>query len=469
LRFAVAPDYSGQYRNTLFSMCSFIIYHSLLLQKMNQKNIRYILIAAVVILGIIFFFLNYYNKGTEFDWSENYREDNKEPYGTYVVHNLLQKQFEGKKFTTIKSHLAEKLPIKKGDDPANYVFIGEGIYLDSADLSTLLTFAENGNNVFISSKSIDNELMEEHLYSYTIACDEMYWEGYTSERDTSSLLNMHHPNLIEEKGTVFKYVEDFKTVPYSWNYIDEMYFCDEDGYEDFLDIGDIDGYSVNFVKVPYGEGNFYLHTTPLAFTNFHMIEEYGLEYADKVFAHLSDGDIYWDAYNHVGDLSNYNDGGGIDDLFNPVSLSEESPLEYILSQDSLRWAWYLLLILAFLYLLFRAKRRQRIIPVKEPNTNTSLEFIETIGRLYFQQNNHLKLEEQKMKLFLNFIRERYHLTTHNVDDAFIEKLTNVSDVNLEKVKSIFALYQSHSKKGEIFEEQLINYHQAMDYFYKNCK
>jgi hypothetical protein len=125
--------------------------------------------------------------------------------------------------------------------------------------------------------------------------------------------------------------------------------------------------------------------------------------------------------------------------------------------------------MAFLYLIFRAKRRQRIIPVREPNTNTSLEFIETIGRLYFQQNNHLKLEEQKMKLFLNFIRDRYHLPTHNIDEKLIEKLAAVSDVKMDKVKSIFALYKSHSKKGEIFEEQLINFHQAMDYFYKNCK
>lgn len=433
---------------------------------MNQKNIRYILIGAVLVLGIVFFFLNR-NSQNEFDWTENYREDNKEPYGTYVVHNLLKKQYENKKFTTIKTHLAEELPTKKSKNPANYIFIGESIYLDSTDLSTLLTFAENGNNVFISSKSIDDELMEEHLYSYTIACDGTYWEGYNFERDTASSLNLYHPNLVESEGTVFKYVEDFEVAPYRWDYIDEMYFCDE-GYEDFLEIGSIDGLA-NFVKIPYGEGNFYLHTTPLAFTNYHLVEEYGLKYADKIFAHLADGDIYWDAYNHVGDLSRGNEGGDIDNLFEPVKLSDKSPLEYILSQDSLRWAWYLLLILAFLYLLFRAKRRQRIIPVLEPNTNTSLEFIETIGRLYFQQNNHLKLEEQKMKLFLNFIRERYHLVTQNVDDVFVEKLANVSDVNLEKVKSIFALYQSHSKKAEIFEEQLINYHQAMDYFYKNCK
>lgn len=434
---------------------------------LNQKNIRYILIAAVVILAAVFFVLNRSSKPT-FDWDENYREDNKEPYGTYLIYNLLEKHFKGKDFELMTEKLSEKLPTET-DQPTNYVFIGEGIYLDSADLQTMLTFVENGNNAFIAAKSLPDELMFDYLYNYSIACDGALWDGFSTAKDTISTLGLYHPNLTESKGTSFKYVRNFETATYRWHYFDEMYFCDYE-YEDFLSIGDIDGEFVNFVKVPYGDGNFYLHSTPLAFTNFHLIEEYGLDYANKVFAHLSEGDIYWDAYNHVGEIrSSNNDEDDLDDMFEPVSLSEDSPLQYILSEDSLRWAWYLLLVLGLLYLIFRAKRRQRIIPVKEPNANTSLEFIETIGRLYFQQNNHLKLEEQKMKLFLNFIRERYHLATHNIDDKFVEKLAQVSSVKQAKVKSIFSLYQSHAKKTEIFEEQLITFHQAMDYFYKNCK
>lgn len=434
---------------------------------LNQKNIRYILIAAVVILAVVFFFLNRSDKPV-FDWAENYREDNKEPYGTYLIYNLLEEHFDSKDFTKMTDNLAEELPTDaKGT--ANYVFVGEGVYYDSTDLKTLLAFVENGNNAFISAKSFPDDLMTEYLYNYSISCDESYWEGLVVASDTMSTLGLYHPNLTKGQGTEFKYIQNFETAPYRWHYFSEDYFCDYE-YEDFLDIGDIDEEFVNFVKVPHGSGNFYLHTTPLAFTNFHMIEEYGLEYANKVFAHFSEGDIYWDAYNHVGEIrSSNNSEEDSDDLFKPVSLSEESPLQYILSEDSLRWAWYLLLVMGGLYLIFRAKRRQRIIPVKEPNANTSLEFIETIGRLYFQQNNHLKLEEQKMKLFLNFIRDRYHLPTHNIDDKFVSQLSKVSDVTEAKVKSIFSLYQSHAKKTEIFEDQLINFHQAMDYFYKNCK
>ena len=439
---------------------------------MNQKNIRYILIAAVIILATVFFFFNR-NSKEEYDWTENYRESNRQPYGTYVVYNMLESHFDGKEFTKMKTKISENMPTET-DDVANYVFIGEGMFLDSADLQTLLTFAEDGNNAFIAAKSFPIELMEDYLYDYSANCGE-FWEGLSTYRDTSVALNFYHDDLIEKEATVFKFARNNETTPYRWHYFDEEYFCGEEydnvyyENESFLNIGDFDDYEVNFVKVPYGEGNFYLHCTPLAFTNYHMIEEYGLDYANKVFAHLEEGDIYWDAFNHVGEQRPRNNDDDLDKLFEPVSLSDESPLEYILSQDSLRWAWYLLLALGVLYLIFRAKRRQRIIPVNEPNTNTSLEFIESIGRLYFQQNNHKKLEEQKMKLFLNFIRERYNLPVHNIDNQLVDKLIIVSGVSEQKVKAIFALYESHLKKPEIFEEQLINFHQAMDYFYKNCK
>ncbi len=430
----------------------------------NQKNIKYILLAAVVVLALVFFFINQ-SKKPSFNWNENYREDSREPYGTYIIYNLLEGHFKGKKFKSIKSSLATELPtkIKK---TANYVFIGESIYLDSLDLETLIAFAENGNNVFISSKTIPEELMTDYLYSTATNCDDTYWENYSINKDTMATLSLYHPNLKIKEKTNFKYVRNFETKQYRWHYFDEMYFCDYE-YEDFLGIGDMNGELVNFVKIPYGEGNFYLHTTPLAFTNYHLVEEYGLNYANKVFSHLSEGDIYWDAHNHVGEFSNSDDD--LDNLFQPVSLSDKSPLQYILSQDSLRWAWYLLLALGLLYVAFRAKRRQRIIPVNEQNTNTSLEFIETIGRLYFQQNNHLKLSEQKMKLFLSFIRERYNFLTQNIDEQQMIRLSGVSNISKEKIEHIFQLNEKQSKQVEMTAEELIVFHQAIDYFYKNCK
>ncbi len=434
-----------------------------------NKNIRYILLGAVVILTIVFLLLNAGGKKkVSFNWDENYRENNREPYGTYVVHELLKDYYDDKEFTTINGNLVDALPTEENGEVANYVFIGNGIYLDSADMATLLTFAENGNNVFISSKSIPYDLMEYELYDYANYCEYEDWDGYTTERDTVGYLNLAHPSLRNKKDFEFKYIDNFETESYRWHYIESRFFCEEQ--ESFTAIGSVGGYMTNFLKVEYGLGNFYLHTTPIAFTNYHLLEEENLAYANKVFSHLEEGDIYFDGFNHVGEY--YETDGGDDDmagLFEPVRLKEDSPLEYILSEPSLRWTWFLLLAIALLYVIFRAKRKQRIIPVLEENTNTSLEFIQSIGTLYFQQNNHAKLCQQKMKLFLAFIRERYNITTHNFDDKQLKKLAKVSDVSEAKIRKIFDLHKDYSTRPSLSEAGLIDFHQAVDYFYKNCK
>jgi hypothetical protein len=434
-----------------------------------NKNIRYILLGAVVILTIVFLLLNAGGKKKiNFNWDENYRENNREPYGTYVVHELLKDYYKDKEFTTIDENLVDVLPTTEADEIANYVFIGNGIYLDSADMATLLTFTANGNNVFISSKSVPDDLMESYLYPYGNSCDYEHWDSYDNRRDTVGYLNLSHPNLKNTTDYSFKYVDNFETDDYSWHYIDDAYFCEEQ--DNFEAIGSLDGYNTNFVKVEYGLGSFYLHTTPLAFTNYHLLEEENLAYANKVFSHLTEGDIYFDAFNHVGE---FYEGNGADDdmagIYEPVRLKEDSPLEYILSEPSLRWTWYLLLAIAFLYVIFRAKRKQRIIPVLEENTNTSLEFIQSIGTLYFQQNNHAKLCQQKMKLFLSFIRERYNIVTHNFDDKQLVKLAKVSDISEAKIRKIFDLHKDYSTRPSLSAAALIDFHHAVDYFYKKCK
>ncbi len=62
-----------------------------------------------------------------------------------------------------------------------------------------------------------------------------------------------------------------------------------------------------------------------------------------------------------------------------------SPLRFILSEPSLRSAWRLGIVGLLLFVLFMAKRRQRIVPVKTALTNTSVAFAKTIGNLYYQE------------------------------------------------------------------------------------
>lgn len=133
-----------------------------------------------------------------------------------------------------------------------------------------------------------------------------------------------------------------------------------------------------------------------------MLHESGLAYAEKVFAHLADAPIYWDVSSRTSEqiARRLNEPS-----YQPRNrgLSAKGPMQYVLSQPSLAWAWYLTLIMSLLYLLFRAKREQKVIPVLAEKKNTSLAFVTTIGRLYFLQNQHKDLIMKKMQFFF----ERY--------------------------------------------------------------
>jgi len=56
-----------------------------------------------------------------------------------------------------------------------------------------------------------------------------------------------------------------------------------------------------------------------------------------------------------------------------------TPLKYILSQESLKWAYYILIVSIIVYIIFQGKRKQRVIPLIPPLKNTTLEFVRIIA------------------------------------------------------------------------------------------
>ena len=426
---------------------------------MKDKKPFYILGAAAAVLLLLFVFFG--NGGSRFDWSEHYEPKGKEPYGTFILYEVLSDYFPNNTFTEIKKSISEEL-LTDTLVKNNYVFIGESMFLDSADLATLLLFVSEGNTAFISSKTIPVDLMDELNEE---ECNYSLWQDYNVLSDTTASFNFFHPQLKTKKDFKFTYLDENIRANYGWNYIDDTFICD-DAYS-MIPLGTVNE-KINFVKKEYGQGAFYLHTTPITFTNLYLHKKSGFTYANKVFSHLEEGNIYWDEHSREGEgfgrAYNRRKRGG-----DSRSITSDESLKYILAQPSLAWAWYLSVSLGLLYLFFRAKRKQRIIPVLEQNENTSFEFISTIGQLYFLKNDHKKLCLQKMKLFLAYIRDRYNLNTTNLDDAFVTKLTAKSEVSPTIIKNIFTFYKNIESSSFTSEQSLIDFHQRMDAFYKNCK
>jgi hypothetical protein len=430
-----------------------------------SKNLTPYIVGAVLLVLALLFFLARGREGASYSWKEHYKPESKDPYGTYLVRNLLESYYPGEGFEIVKDSLAERL------DSGSYVYIGDRFWLDSAALSQLLNFVDKGNQVFIACPYMPQILMDTIS---NLACGRMEYDSLEEDdysrpsidgdlyhvTDSVVTANFQHPSLADEKGYQFRKLFLNQAQYYNWAFVPEEIFCL--GQTSLTSLGQINGNQTNFMSVAFGKGQLLLHTTPIAFTNLHLLDKRGLDYASKTFSHLKKGKIYWDErpYNP---FANYADGGGGNHAQN------ESPLKYILSQPALAWAWYILLGMAVTYLIFRAKRRQRVIPVLEKNTNTSLEFIGTIGRLFFLQNNHRQLAAQKMRLFLIFVHERYHLPTKDLNEQFAKGLAIRSNVQEEHINKILNLNRNISNSAYLSEDTLVNFHRMMEKFYRECK
>lgn len=420
---------------------------------MDKRKVTILGVAVLVILLLFVF-----TRGKRYNWKETYQENSQEPFGTNILFNVLQN--DNSEFNLISRNYVADLPIDTTGQ-SNFVFVGQNLFLDTADVTRIMDFVKAGNTVLISSRKVPFDLM---FYVYYEECGDNYWDHYNELKDSVVSMSFEHPILAEDGVFDFKHSTRGKLQSRQWHFIDEKYFCEQE--EGFVPIGTLENEYVNFAKKKLGRGNIYLHTSPLVFTNYHLLEEDGLAYAENVFSHLSDGPIYWDKYSRVPEnIMRRRDRRRPDNR----ELAENGPLSYILDQPSLAWAWYIGLALALLYLAFRAKRKQRIVPVVETNTNTSMEFINTISQLYFVKNDHKKLCAKKMKLFQQFIRERYQIPLKEKSPEEFNRISLVSEVPYSDIEKIFSYFQNIKTSSFVSDKSLITFHQMIDGFHKRCK
>ncbi|GAB4494581.1 MAG: hypothetical protein OHK0019_21310 [Saprospiraceae bacterium] len=433
----------------------------------NRTPLLIAALAVVLLAGL--FYYTYQSGKSRFDWNDSwsqdaYKETNPQPYGTQVIHRLLEKYFPGKKLTDIQKNIVEELPLDSTGG-SNYVFIGEALYMDSLSTEHLLQFVQAGNTAFLASKTIPFDLMFKIYYH---ECPEAEWNDYDSHFDTVARMTLREPKSASDGSFTFHYARQNQPQPYNWHFIGGQYFCDSLPHHP---LGYLNDSLINFARYPFGKGYFLLHSNPLVFSNYSLLRAEARPYLEGVLTWLPEGNIYWDAISRVPEAIARRRNRSAS-----RALDEEHPLTYILKQPSLAWAWYLLAGLAVTWLFFRAKRRQRIIPVLPKNENSSYEFISTIANLHFKGKNYQGLCIQSMKLFITQIRERYNLVAHieqetlkpHVDSDFFRRLAAVSEVPESQIRDIFTKYTA-TVQYQPTEEMMVDLYLAMEQFWKKAR
>ncbi|WP_298302555.1 DUF4350 domain-containing protein [Flavobacterium sp.] len=396
---------------------------------MNKTIKIYIVFLVLIFIAIIFVDAN---RPRPIDWRPTYSINDKIPFGLYIFDKetptLLKKNSLKKVTNTIYEYFE---PLYNYDSLVNnysergtILSISEYSQIDDQSTQELLYFVSHGNSAYLSSKSFSKILMDSLKF----------------ETNNEMIFNKEIKfSLANKKLDTKKYNFDIGAGSYYFGKIDTLTTTilgyQESGNNKFA----------NFIKVPHGNGFFYLHTQPAAFTNYHILKENHSEYLEKIVSYIPKGKIFW----------------AIDNI-NGESVSS-SPMRFILSNPALKWAWYLFLIGMVFFMIFNAKRKQRIVPIVKPLQNTTVDFTKTIGNLYYQEGDHQNIINKKIIYFLERVRNEFLIETNTLDENFIKKLHLKTGKNIEDIENVVRLinYQRRSYHQSI-EDDLIEINNAIE-------
>jgi len=357
------------------------------------------------------------------DWSATYALDDKKPFGSKVLYDLLGDIFPGQPLHSSYESLYER---RDSLGRGNYLFIGAAFNPGEEDVAVLLQLVAEGSHAFIAAGQLGEELED------TLGIQSRSFFAFS---DTVAA-NLTEPKRAAQKPFQFKKV----TGLYGFSATDSTRKVN------FQTLGTNQVDEPNFVRIPWGEGMVYLQCLPQAYTNYNLLEGRNIAYIEKTLSYLPPQPVYWDEFYK----------GNTRDL--------QTPLRFLIITPPLRWALYLSLLAAPLFMAFEAKRRQRVIPVVTPPANTTLEFTQTIGRLYFQHRDHKNIAEKKITYFLDYLRSRYYVQTGDLDQELLERLRVKTGLPEAEIKGLFGLITQIRSQSEVSEAQLLQLNQRIEKF-----
>ncbi len=387
-----------------------------------------------IYIGLLLFVLAgyvYYSstKKPPVNWFESYASKDKIPYGTYIFKKELSSIFPKNEIEVIEE--PPYLFLEDETVRGTYFFANSTLQFGDEEFLRLMDFVKRGNEVFMSTHGMLIDTLG--VETSRIFSDEF------SEEVFFKLQNKAFGNREFSFDRAFKNQVFTKVDTLNTTVLGITGYLDDDGNR--VEEG------VNFIKLKHGAGIFYMHTFPEAFTNYHILDDETRLHTEQIMAYINpEFPILWDAYYKNGKR-------GI-----------SSPMHYILTNKSLKWAYYLLLIGVLLFVIFEGKRKQRAIEIITPLKNQTLAFTRTIAGMYYETQDHKVIAEEKITYFMEFVRNKLHIPTTKMNISFYKFVAQRSQNSLEDTMSLFQLCNQIHNKNTITEEELMELNKRIENF-----
>lgn len=457
----------------------------------SSRNFLFAMLALFVL-----FCLLQVNLPKKFVWSPTFSHVDKQPLGCFVFDSVLTQSLPNGYHVTKKTffqldqeHAKEKISVLMVVDQQN---------LKQLDVKYLCNIARRGGKVMVVASSsfddgrnADTVVVDELERTFKVKIEDgmyfslrgilnglrahdndMYDTIYWNNRETMYAVQSYRMFYNMVGGTLFvdsvpkvkKLAYTLSTAGYDYKY-DSLYVGDFTRFDTIVDkkerIERIDTFAIKkvpaAVSVPYGKGEVIFVSSPLLFTNYGMLEGNTSVYIFRLMSYLADLPVYrTEAYVKT----------------DAMLVAEQSPFREFIKRPPLRWALYLALLGVVLFMIFTARRRQRVIPIMSKPANRSLEFIQLIGTLYYQRKDHVDLVRKKFKLFAEELRKTagVDISDVNTDDREYLLLAEKTGMNSDRLKKMIRQIRLvlHSE-GNISVEEMRSLIDAMDTIVRHAK
>ena len=384
--------------------------------------------------------------------TETFQKGDKNPFGGFVAFHRL-KEILDSRFIETNEEPFDAAWKNMSEYSTNtkyslYFLITKNLITTNSESDAFYSYVSEGNDLFIAADYISPNFLNK------IDC--------RTERDSE---------LVAELAGNMKETFVLSVNSYSYYYYPFLNsFSNYDSSTRVLGVNALG--KPNFILLFVGKGRLYLNSAPRAFSNYFLLKDNNYQYLQNVVSYLRPDpkNIFWDEFYKKQDFRRSHakgTGKGADKDEQSHSAKDFSSFKVINNNPSLRSAFWLALILLLLYVLFNVKRKQRVIEEKPSNTNTTVAFAETVGRLYLQKRNNKNIAEKMITYFYEFIRNNYYLNTAKINEGFISSLSRKSGVPLDVTRNLFKTITLSLDQIDLNDMELLSLNQQIQNFYKN--
>ena len=353
------------------------------------------------------------------DWTVTFHTDDKNPFGAYILANRSGDLFEDgitTSFETISSLIEEQ---------RNLLILAEHADIKGVDQDQLSLILDSGNSVLVAASSFASSFL-----------DSLRIDIHTEYR----LLNQ---DIFEvPMGTL--QLEDSTNVDYPSSLL--MNYFELEDLDQWKVIATVDGNPV-VIKETVGKGELILCSIPHIFANFGLLYNNNYVVAAKLLSLLPAKDVHYTMFYQSG------------------RMEATTPFRYFLREPALRWSLYLGLFLVMAFLLISSWRKQRAIPVIVPPPNTTVEYVKTLGALFYREADHKKAAMRLINHFTTQIKEKY-LVQVDFSERFYQHLSGKSGLAIETVIRTFELIAQIRLAEKIDQKTLIDLSKKIETFHE---